>query len=209
MNQELEKTTKDLRENEKQLREALRESQENEEAAQTSAREANKQKAIATATRLSVQAVQATENPSQLNGYPDLGLLLAKEAGRLLIEEGEGEDKDSLIFNNQGRSLKASETIQKYLRQKSPILSLSYSPDGKTLASGSSDNSIILWDSSTGEKLRTLAGHTGYVLSVSYSPDGKTLASGSSDNRAIILWDSSTGEKLRTLAGHTGPQYRA
>ncbi|MEZ4630738.1 MAG: hypothetical protein R2880_08530 [Deinococcales bacterium] len=146
VNQELEKTTKDLRENEKQLREALRESQENEEAAQTSAREANKQKAIATATRLSVQAVQATENPSQLNGYPDLGLLLAKEAGRLLIEEGEGEDKDSLIFNNQGRSLKASETIQKYLRQKSPILSLSYSPDGKTLASGSSDNRAIVWD---------------------------------------------------------------
>jgi WD40 repeat protein len=56
------------------------------------------------------------------------------------------------------------------------------------LASGSVDNTIKLWDITTGKEIRTLQGHSSWVSSVSFSPDGKTLASGSGDN-TVILWD--------------------
>jgi WD40 repeat protein len=82
------------------------------------------------------------------------------------------------------------------------VLSVSFSPDGKTLASGSFDNSIKLWDITTGKEIRTLQGHSNFVDSVSFSPDGKTLASGSYDN-TIKLWDITTGKEIRTLQGHS------
>ena len=83
-----------------------------------------------------------------------------------------------------------------------PVLSVSFSPDGRSLASGSLDGTVHLWDVATGVHLRTLEGHTDWVLSVSFSPDGETLASGSADDR-VHLWDVATGVHLRTLEGHT------
>jgi ribosome assembly protein 4 len=67
------------------------------------------------------------------------------------------------------------------------VWSVAYSPDGKTLASGSKEIGVCLWDMGTHMKKATLRGHTGYVWCVAYSPDGKTLASGSVDN-TIKLW---------------------
>ena len=83
----------------------------------------------------------------------------------------------------------------------SPVVSLAYSPDGQTLASGSMDKTIKLWDLKTGKESATLKGHKDTVHSVAYSPDGKTLASGSTD-RTIKLWDVKTGKELATLEGH-------
>ena len=68
------------------------------------------------------------------------------------------------------------------------VSSLNFSPDGKTLASGSWDKSVKLWDVSTGRELETLNGHQGAVFSVSFSPDGKILASGSQD-KSVKLWN--------------------
>jgi len=78
---------------------------------------------------------------------------------------------------------------------------VAYSPDGKSLASGSSDNTVRLWDVATGNELRRLEGHADWVWSVAFSPDGKSLASGSSDN-TVRLWDVAAGKELRRLEGH-------
>ena len=81
------------------------------------------------------------------------------------------------------------------------VLSVEFSPDGQTLASGSRDYTIRLWDVATGNLLRTLRGHANAVNSVAFSPDGKTLASASFDN-TFRLWDAATGNLLRTIEGH-------
>ena len=83
------------------------------------------------------------------------------------------------------------------------VNSVSFSPDGQTLVSGSGAE-IRLWDAVTGSHQRTLTGHTGEVNSVSFSPDGQTLASASLDG-TVRLWDAVTGSHQRTLTGHTGP----
>ncbi|MGB6177136.1 MAG: hypothetical protein WBF43_12555 [Methylocella sp.] len=55
---------------------------------------------------------------------------------------------------------------------------VAFSPDGRTLASGSGDKTIKLWGMASGELLRTLTGHTNSVVSVAFSPDGGRLPPG-------------------------------
>jgi WD40 repeat protein len=84
------------------------------------------------------------------------------------------------------------------------VTCVAYSPDGKTLVSGSEDRTIRVWDVRSGQERSTLRGHTDGVTSVAFSPDGKTLASASKD-RTVKLWDAQTGKERATLKGHTGP----
>lgn len=80
------------------------------------------------------------------------------------------------------------------------VWAISFSPDGNTLASGSADQSVILWNPITGDRLRTLEGHSDLVLSVAFSTQSPLFASSSRD-KSIILWNADTGEKIRNLGG--------
>jgi WD40 repeat protein len=82
------------------------------------------------------------------------------------------------------------------------VNSVAFSPDGKTLASASDDNTIKLWNRETGKEITTLTGHSLRVNSVVFSPDGKTLAS-ASDDKTIKLWNRETGKEITTLTGHS------
>ncbi len=82
------------------------------------------------------------------------------------------------------------------------VLALAFTSDGKLLASGSVDQTIVFWNAATGNQLRTLKGHTGTVGSIAFSPDDKQLASGSADN-SIKIWDVASGNAKQTMSGHT------
>jgi WD40 repeat protein len=112
------------------------------------------------------------------------------------------------------------------VRFRCPATSVAYSPDGKLLAVGCSDNQIRLLDAATGQEVRRLSGHqvrtytapqdpknptgflvdsmgAGNVTTLAFSPDGKTLASGGWDDM-IRLWDVGTGKEVRKFVAHPG-----
>ncbi|HEY5883975.1 MAG TPA: caspase family protein [Pyrinomonadaceae bacterium] len=75
---------------------------------------------------------------------------------------------------------------------------LSFSRDGRLLASGGYDSTIKLWDTMSGRELQTLKGHTGSITALEFSPDGKLVVSGSDDG-STRLWNTQTGALLATL----------
>ena len=83
------------------------------------------------------------------------------------------------------------------------VWSVTFSPNGKMLASASWDQTVRIWNVNTGRLLHILGGHTDSVNGVAFSPDGNTLASGSWDG-TINLWNPRSGNLKRTLTGHTG-----
>lgn len=85
---------------------------------------------------------------------------------------------------------------------RAAVRTVAYSPDGNFLATGSRDNSIKLWQVSTGREIRTFLGHLNPVNVVVFDPSGQWLASGSSDN-SVIIWDVATGNIRLKISGHS------
>jgi len=153
------------------------------------------------ASRASERQVVSRALASRAKSEPelDLALLLSVEAVRA---QPTFEARDALL----GTLLRPTPRLVRRLAGHSEsVMSVVFSPDGTTLASGSRDDTVRLWDVKTRRPIgEPLAGHGGSVASVAFSPDGTTLASGSSDH-TVRLWDvhtrRPTGERL---AGHTG-----
>src|ERR1051326_8228905 len=80
------------------------------------------------------------------------------------------------------------------------VLWVAFTSDGNSLASGSRDDKVIIWDVATGNPTKTLTQHTDDVYCVAYSPDGHRLASCSADNR-ICLWNVPSYDLQETLQG--------
>lgn len=89
------------------------------------------------------------------------------------------------------------------------LYAVAISPDGKTLATGSYDQKIKLFDisdPSVPKELRTLTGHNGAVYALAFRAGGKVLASASGD-RTVKLWDVATGARLDTFSQPLKEQY--
>jgi WD40 repeat protein/serine/threonine protein kinase len=107
--------------------------------------------------------------------------------------------------------------IGSLMGHKGGIYSISFSPDGKRLATAGTDKTVRIWDVKTQAEIRRLEDHREIVWAVEYSPDGKTIASAGGGvitptgrveapetrDYGIRFWDSTTGKLIRTLTGHT------
>ncbi|MBW4670281.1 MAG: serine/threonine protein kinase [Cyanomargarita calcarea GSE-NOS-MK-12-04C] len=93
-------------------------------------------------------------------------------------------------------------TFTTHLSTSFAVNSIAISCDGNTLASGSDDKTIRLWDLNSKQLVATLTGHSQAVKSVAFSPDGEMLAS-ASDDKTIKLWNLNTHQEINTLIGHS------
>ena len=85
------------------------------------------------------------------------------------------------------------------LRHGAEVSSVAFSSDGMTLAAGSYDGTVKLWDIATQQNIGTLPGHTKSVTSVAFSPVDATLLATGSWDRTIKLWDVTTQQDIATF----------
>jgi WD40 repeat protein len=105
--------------------------------------------------------------------------------GKVIAVSGHSPPKDRAVTLLNATTGKEIATLKGHTQH---VTAAVFSPDGKTLATGSADNTVRLWDVATPRVLATLKGHTLNVIAVAFSPDGKWLASGSLD-ATVRLWD--------------------
>ncbi|MCP4582820.1 MAG: TIR domain-containing protein [candidate division Zixibacteria bacterium] len=83
------------------------------------------------------------------------------------------------------------------------VSAVAVTPDGRFAISGSDDETLKVWDITSGEELHTLSGHSDRICTVISTSDGRFAISGSRDE-TLKVWDINSGEELRTLSGHSG-----
>ena len=128
--------------------------------------------------------------------------LMSVATGRRLreLEAYNRESSSRVEVNSEGHTVTTTTERVSLLNDNC----VAFSPDGRTVATGSEDGSARLWDAATGQELSVLKGHSDTVISVAFSPDGRTVATGSEDGSAR-LWDAAAGHELRVLEGHSDP----
>ena len=163
------------------------------------------------ASRILAQANQALEAVLKSasskalfsSGQEFEALLEALRAGKQLqpIEKSIREKADSLmrVVSALQQAVYGVKECNRLEGHSKAVYSVSFSPDGKMIASVSRDCTVKLW-SIDGRELQTLSGHDALVYNVSFSPDGQVIASASLDG-TIKLW-SIDGREQRTLQGH-------
>ncbi len=119
-------------------------------------------------------------------GFSSHALQLSREVGRLGV----------------CKSLRSAWRMRRLEGHTNSVHSVAVTADGRRALSGSSDETLRLWDLGTGECLRTFAGHPDMVRCVALSADERLALSGGND-KTLRLWELSSGHCLRTFEGHT------
>ncbi len=159
------------------------------------AREADRQFRLATSREL------AGASADNLSSVPQLALSLALEAVNITYAQDQtasAEAEDALY-----RALQASQLQMILAGHDGPVTAVSFSPDGRFIATSSSDTSVRLWDAATGQTLYTLQDHDRPVTDVAFSPDGTRLVSAGEDGR-IVVWNTETGGRILSRSGENG-----
>ena len=145
------------------------------------------------------QEISRNKKVTSINFSPD--------GSTIAIAENKGDSspnensEDKLIGQVSLWNFESETPFKTFDAHDDEITSVSFSPDGKIIASGSKNNIVNLWNLEGDKLVKPLKDHTGVITSISFSPDGNTVASGSLDT-TIILW-SLDGTKKRALKGHT------
>jgi WD40 repeat protein len=121
-------------------------------------------------------------------------VLIATIIGGLVwLDRQERADEEALCLYAQAQAGKPAPVIH----------ALAYAPDGRTLAGGSADGTVRLWESTTGKQLRVFQGHSGNLCALAYSASGELLVAACADRPhqagEAIVWDVATGEIKQSL----------
>src|SRR5262249_41124262 len=140
-------------------------------------------------------------------GQPALAVAFAPDSSSLAVATG---DATRPTKKGSVRVFDVSGTLRLTLDAHAKgVGAVAYAPDGRSLASGSVDETIRLYDAADGTELRTLEGHTRPVNSIVFVPGGAWLLSGSGGRNVggneIKLWELATGKDRVTIAAHDGP----
>ncbi len=128
--------------------------------------------------------------------------------GRTLATGGSDDARvsDKPIYGAKLWDATSGKQLSTFVGHASRILAVAFSPDGKLLATSSSDRMVKLWNVETGQELATLKGHQSDVWTLAFSPDGKLLASGGND-RSIRFWDVASRREVARLEAHSDSIY--
>ncbi len=146
--------------------------------------------------RLNLERGQAAFEKGKIN----VGMLWTVESLRMAAAADDEAGKRVALANLAAWRRYVSEPKRVFLHD-ADVRSVAFSPDGKTILTGSWDKTARLWDAATGKPIGQPLAHPNIVKSAVFSPDGKTILTGCLDSTAR-LWDAATGQPIGEPMAH-------